>query len=339
MKTSKMAVLVVLFTLMISASVCAQGLLDLLGTIAGSPPGSKEKYRVTFVDGDRDAEDEILLIRINGIIQEEEEKNEFFPMDMRAGMMETMRKDLETAAGRTKIKAVLLEIDSPGGEVTASDIIHHRLMKFKEIAKKPVFALIKMLGASGAYYVACAADQIYAHPTTIIGSIGVLMQTANVEKLADMIGYKNVILKSERTPKKDLMSPFREMTEEERAMMLTLVNTMYDRFVKIVADGRKKKVEEIVPLADGSVYSADQALAKGLIDGIGYQDDLIEKIQKQLELKTICLVKRRTKKGFAEFMAEMAESRLAVPPLHLQLERFLEKLDTTKFLFQWKPGK
>jgi len=312
----------------------AQGLLDLFG---GFKSDSETKYRTEYVEGDKEAVDEVQLIRIHGVISDDDDQDTN-PFEFRKSMMAKFEKDLETALKRDQVKAVLLDIDSPGGEVTAADVIYHKLSKLKT-AKKPIVAIFGMLGASGAYYVACAADKIFAHPTSILGSIGVIIQTANVEKLADLIGFKSISLKSDRTPKKDILSPFRQMTPEERQMVMSIIDSMYDRFVKIVSDSRKKTVEEITKLADGGLYNADQALANGLIDGIGYREDAFAKAQEIAGLKTAKLVRSKPKRNFAQILGEIAEMHSGAPALLSLLQGVLAGGSTPAMKYQLNVGR
>ncbi|HNW35047.1 MAG TPA: signal peptide peptidase SppA, partial [Candidatus Ozemobacteraceae bacterium] len=259
---------------------------------------------------------------VKGVIKDGDEE-EKMPFEIRQNMVEKLKKDVRLALERDQVKAVLLEIDSPGGEVTAADVIHHHLSKIRA-AKKPVLALIGMMGASGGYYVACAADQIWAHPTSIVGSIGVIMQGANLEKFAQLIGYRHIPIKSDRTPKKDILSPFREMTEEERTMLLSIVDSLYDRFIDIVCAARGKTREEIVKVADGSIYTAQQAVKNGLLDGIGYRDEAFAKVLELADLPAGKLVKRKTKKGFSEILSEIADAGSGMPGLWMRFQSMLE---------------
>ncbi|HNV69217.1 MAG TPA: S49 family peptidase, partial [Candidatus Ozemobacteraceae bacterium] len=180
-------VLQFLALLVFTTTAPAAGLFDLFGGMSGQTDSA---VAVQYVEGDKSADDEILVIKVKGLIYERgADDSDSMPWDMKKDMIETLRKDVKAALDRAAVKAILLEIDSPGGEVTATDIIHHELLKIRE-AKKPMVALIGTMAASGGYYVACAADWIIAHPTSIIGSIGVLMRAMNLEKLAAMIGYK-----------------------------------------------------------------------------------------------------------------------------------------------------
>ncbi|HEY9071764.1 MAG TPA: signal peptide peptidase SppA [Candidatus Ozemobacteraceae bacterium] len=331
----KRVISIVLAVLMFTGAASAQGLFDLFGSMAGAE--GEKKVQVSYVEGDRTSTDEVLLISVKGVIRDTDEE-EKMPFEIRQNMLEKLKKDVEAALEREQIKAVLLEIDSPGGEVTAADVIHHHLSKIKA-AKKPIVALIGMMGASGGYYIACAADQIWAHPTSIVGSIGVIMQAANLEKLAQLVGYRHIPIKSERTPKKDILSPFREMTEEERAMLLSIVDSLYDRFLEIVCAARKKNREEIAKLADGSIFTATQALKNGLIDGVGYREEAYAKALELAGLKSGKLVKRKTKKGLAEILSELADAGSGMPGLWMRFQSMIDADSTPSLEYRMQlPG-
>ena len=306
----------------------AQGLLGLFGS-----DEPQKKFRVKFLDGDNDAEEEILLIKVRGVIQEKPEDEEV-PFKMSRDLMESVKLDLQLARERKTIKAIILDINSPGGEVTASDIIYHQIRKLKNETKLPVIALIGSMGASGAYYIACSADKILAHPTSIIGSIGVLMQSMNIEELAEKLGIRAVYLKSEKTPKKDILSPFRGLTPEEKNMLIGIIDSIYNRFVKIVSESRGKKPEEIVKIADGGIYDADQALKLGLIDKIGYQEDAIAVACEAAKIKSAALVKRITKKSFSEVLSEMAEMSNPNPALFLEFKKLIESAGVPQLMYK-----
>ncbi len=326
----------ILALLTITASSPAAGLFDLFGGMSG---GNDSTVAVQYVEGDKSADDEILIIKIKGMIYERSaDDSDSMPWEMKRDMIDNLRKDVKAALERSSVKAILLEVDSPGGEVTATDIMHHELLKIKE-AKKPIVALIGTMAASGGYYVACVADWIIAHPTSIIGSIGVLMRAMNIEKLAAMIGYKDVTLKSEKAQRKDILSPFREMTSDEKAMMMTVLNGIHERFLEVVAAGRKKSVADITPLADGSIFLATQAKQNGLIDATGYREDAIKKAQDLAGLKAARVVKRKTKKGLAQIFSEMAEMHSGMPALIHYLQNTLESSGTPTVLYQFSlPG-
>lgn len=297
---------------MITVSLSAQGLLGgLLGSTESKGP------RVKFIEGDNNAKDEILYIKLNGVIQEkEEDDNPMLSLKNKKSILDVLKDQLTLAAKRNAIKAVYLEINSPGGEVTASDLIHHMFKKFYAETKKPIIAHIGAMGASGAYYAACGCSKIYALPTSMIGSIGVLLQAMNVEELANKLGIKPMTIKSDKTPMKDVLSPFRQATEEEKAMLLELVETSYQRFVDIVAEGRNLKRDDVIKLANGSVYTAQKALKLGLVDGIGYRDEVATEICKMLNIESVAIVKKvEDKNPLTEILGVLSEQQSDIRPI------------------------
>jgi protease-4 len=183
------------------------------------------------------------------------------------------RERLEAAAADPRVKAVVLRINSPGGAVTASDIMYRDLLTFRDKTGKPVVACMMDVAASGAYYLAMGCNCVYAHPTTVTGSIGVIMSLYNAAGLAAKIGITSSPIKS--GPIKDVGNPLREMTDVERAVLQEIVNRFYAQFVAVVARGRRLPEERVRVLADGRVYTGTQAHELGLVDEIGYLDDAI----------------------------------------------------------------
>jgi len=196
-------------------------------------------------------------------------------------MQEILRKAEEDG----DVAGVILRINSPGGSVAASDIIYHEIAGFRQRKKVPVYACITDVGASGAYYVASASDRIIAHPSSITGSIGVIAMKLNIEGLLSKIGVEDEVVKS--GDKKDFWSPFRAATTEEKAIMQGIINHLFNRFIDAVLARRGGVLtrEELLPLADGRIYTADEALRSRLIDDIGYLDDVIRLMKKSLAIK------------------------------------------------------
>ncbi len=184
------------------------------------------------------------------------------------------RERLDAAAADPRVKAVVLRINSPGGAVTASDIMYQDLCRFRRDTGKPVVACMMDVAASGAYYLAMGSDCVYAHPTTVTGSIGVIMSLYNASGLLSMIGVSSDPIKSGKN--KDLGNPGRPMTEEERAILQGIVNSFYDQFVQVVETGRKLPEDKVRKLADGRVYSGTEAKELGLVDEVGYLEDAID---------------------------------------------------------------
>ena len=305
---------------MLTISASAQGLL---GGLLG--PSEPKGPRIKFVEGDNNAKEEVLYLKINGVIQEKDEDDSpMTALRQKKSILDSMKEDLALAAKREAVKAVYLEINSPGGEVTASDLLYHMLKKFQEETKKPIVAHITAMGASGAYYTACGCKRIYALPTSMIGSIGVLLQAMNVEELANKIGIKAVTIKSDKTPMKDVLSPFRQSTEEEKAMLLELVESSYQRFVDIVVENRKLNREDVIKAANGSVYTAQKAEKLGLIDGIGYREEIIAEICKMLDIKSIAVVKKIEEKNpLTELLGALSERSSDIRPI---LNSFIKEL-------------
>lgn len=218
----------------------------------------------------------VLMVELSGLISSQEEDG----FVEQPSLVARLKEELTRAADDSNIKAVVVRINSPGGTVTASDVLYHELRAFKEKRKIPVVASIMDIGASGGYYVAVAADKIVAHPSSVTGSVGVIMLTVNARGLLEKIGLETTAVAS--NPKKDMGSPFRAMTEEERKIFQGVIDAFYERFLNVVQEGRPRlSADEIRKLADGRIYSGEQAKTLGLVDSIGYLDDAIELAKRQ----------------------------------------------------------
>ncbi|MBT7521961.1 MAG: signal peptide peptidase SppA [Nitrospina sp.] len=227
------------------------------------------------------AVEKILLIDIDGPISNRPKKTLVgFRSD--TGMVDRIREILKKAEKDKNIKGILLRVNSPGGTVTSSDIIYHEIKSFKERFKVKVYVSVIDVAASGGYYVALAGDRIMVHPTSLVGSIGVLALKLNLESLMDKVGVEWEVVKSSK--KKDFMSPFRPLTKEERVLFQETIDRYYDRFVDLVVLNRDGlDVKKVRALADGRVYNARQALNNHLVDSIGYLKDLVELTKKELD--------------------------------------------------------
>ncbi len=223
--------------------------------------------------------DKILLIDISGTLSTSKESGIFSEPSLPARLKEELTK----AEKDDHIKAIILRINTPGGTVTSSDILYHELQEFKQKHKLPIITSIMDIGTSGGYYVAMASDHIIAHPSTITGSIGVIMLTLNTQGLLEKVGIQPAAIVS--GPKKSMGSPFRAMKDEERAIFQDVIDRLYARFLTVVEEGRPKlSKSKIRELADGRIYTADIAKTEGLIDEIGYLDDAIEQAKEHAKL-------------------------------------------------------
>lgn len=223
------------------------------------------------VDGTGSAK--ILLLDLSGLLQEDTPSLSLTTPPPRVPLLARVREELSRAEKDDKVRAMVVRINSPGGTITASDVIYREIREFKARRKIPVVAAMMDVGASGGYYAALAADQIFAHPTTITGSIGVIMITVNAQGLLEKIGVAPLAIKSGAL--KDAGSPFRGLTPEERAVFQSVIDDMYGRFVRLVAESRKIPEAQVRSFADGRIYTAEQARSLGLVDRVGYLDEAV----------------------------------------------------------------
>ncbi len=307
--TAKRAVLLVSAVAAALAACSPQIRLDLLG----------EDKLQEVVLRPSPAGDKVLMIDIDGTISSALETGF---LSREKSVVARVSERLERAAADPWVKAVILRLDTPGGEVTASDIIYNEILRFKERTGRPVIGLMMSVAASGGYYIASACDLIVAHPSTLTGSIGVISIFPSVESLMSKVGVKVNIIKS--GPAKDSGSPFRDMTEDEKKMFQEIIDEYYEGFLAVVAKGRKGKIaaESLRTIADGRVYTAPQALKLGLIDGVGYFDDAFGKARDLASIERAKLVSYtyypKTKTniyaqqlgGFSPLEAKVVESML-----------------------------
>lgn len=225
------------------------------------------RFREVTVERGR-GNDKIALIVMRGLISSS------LPGTVGESMVDDLRIALQQARDDDRVKAVVLEIDSPGGEVTASDEIYNAVVKTR--ARKPVVIYMDTLAASGGYYVSCGGKYIMANDTTITGSIGVIIQTLNYEQLFNKIGLSSVVFKSGKF--KDILNGARPMTQEERDYIQAFVMKTYDKFLGVVAKERNLPADGLRNgIADGRILSGKEALENKLIDGVGQLEDAYQK--------------------------------------------------------------
>jgi len=227
------------------------------------------RFRETLVEpASHESNDKIAQIKLRGLISSSIAGN------IGDSMVDDLRLALQQARDDDNVRAVVLEIDSPGGEVTASDVIYNAVVKTR--ARKPVVVYMDSLAASGGYYVSCGGKFLMANETTITGSIGVIIQTLNYERLFDKIGLSSVVFKSGKF--KDLLNGDRPITPEERDLVQSFVMKTYDKFLGIVARERKLSPEGLrMGIADGRILSGKDAFENKLIDGLGQIEDAYAK--------------------------------------------------------------
>ena len=256
----------------------------------------------------------IAVITVNGIITSHESDGSGYNMvDVIAGQLDRARNDKH-------VKAVLLKVDSPGGEVLASDDIYKKIRSFQTDTKKPVICSMGSLAASGGYYISSASRWIVANELTITGSIGVIMHGWNYRGLMDKVGVAPMTFKSGKF--KDMLSGEREPSEippEERAMMQSLIDETYGKFKDVVADGRsaahelnkkegKALAENWADLADGRVISGKEALENGFVDELGDFDDAVDRAEKLAHISDSNLVEYRERYDLSNFLSLFGQS-------------------------------
>jgi len=218
-------------------------------------------------------------------------------------------EELNDYADDSSIKAIVIRIDSPGGGVVPSQEIYNAVKHARQEGKK-VVASMGSVAASGGYYVAAAADLIVANPGTMTGSIGVKMEFANVEKLLEKIGVKGMVVKSGEY--KDVGSPFREMTEKERSLLQGVIDDVQTQFVAAVAEGRKLPEADVRAIADGRIFTGQQALALKLVDQLGDLEYSIRAAAKLAGIKGKPFVVKKEKKiPFFDYLKEETSAWIA----------------------------
>lgn len=246
------------------------------------------------------ASEKVAVIPLEGIIAFGE------PGPLGNSMVEDLKAALTQAREDSQIKAVILQVDSPGGEITASDVLYDAICALAR--HKPVVVYFNSIGASGAYYAACGANWIMCNDTTFTGSIGVIISTLNYRDLFGKIGLQSVIFKSGKF--KDMLNGAREMSQEEKDYVQGLVMQSYDRFVGIVARSRKLPEKELREgVADGRILSGTDAYANKLVDQLGYIEDAYEKASELGGAPNAQIVRYERTFTFDKFLRMFGESR------------------------------
>ena len=235
----------------------------------GREPEPIPRFREILLQrGARGTTDKIAVITMRGLISSS------LPGTVSDSMVDDMRAALQQARDDSRVKAIVLEVDSPGGEVTASDAIYSALVKVR--ARKPVVVYMDSLAASGGYYVSCGGKFLMASDTTITGSIGVIIQTLNYEQLFNKVGLASVVFKSGKF--KDMLNGARPITPEERELVQGFIMKTYDKFLGIVAKERDLPADLLRnTIADGRILSGKDAFEHKLIDGLGELEDAFGK--------------------------------------------------------------
>jgi len=286
---------------------------------------SPDKIAIIEVEG------MLMNVRAGGFLQPQENKVSLFTQQMRA------------AARDPSVKAVVLRVNSPGGTVTASDTMYETVRNFRRVTRKPVIASTQEVAASGGYYVACAADEIVAHPTSVVGSIGVLFQTMEFQGALGKLGVRAESIKS--GPLKDMGSPFKALRENEREVMQEMVDEYFERFVAVVTTHRPvKEPHPTQPLPEdyggvysGRVFSGERAVQLGLADRTGRLEDAIKLAKQKGKAPNAKVILYRRPYGYAgSIYAESQTPRPRANVLQLELPESRAFLPSG-FYYLWEP--
>lgn len=246
-----------------------------------------------------------------------------------AGMnVDGVKRALEQAVADKNVKAIVLLVNSPGGEVTASDTLYHAVKQ--AAAKKPVVVYMDSMAASGGYYLSCGATKIVANETTLTGSIGVIIQTLNYSEIFGKVGLETVTFASGKF--KDSLSGSRPMRDDEKAYVQSLVTQMYDKFVGIVAEARKVDVETLKNgIADGRVLTGTDALKNKLVDQLGYVEDAYALAKQLGGAPDATVVKYRHSPSLADIFGVLGQAKAAPPTIKVDVsDRLFPRLDAGK---------
>lgn len=283
-------------------------LFIVVASLVGGSESSQD--RTVLKDGNYTDDGEIVVVDLNGQIVEKAITSDPFSFDTQLIGSDQVRKTLHELAEDENVKGIILRINSPGGGVVASDLVYSAVRDFAE--NKPVVATISETAASGGYYIAVGADHIVAHPSSVVGSIGVIGVFPNVSGLLDTLGIDMQVIQTGQY--KDTGSAFRAMSGDEQEMIQTLVDEALEEFVAAVDEGRELSREEVEALADGRIMSGRQALQVGLIDTLGGQDDAFEIIKELADVSDPILTEYSSG-GFFESLFSMVGQRIQMSQL------------------------
>lgn len=319
-------------TISLFVAFCASALVNLiLGLTAVSQfagdthqQDPQSKFREIVVEsGARGSSDKIALIQLRGVISSS--------LDGHVGetMVDDLRIALKQAREDDNVRAVVLEIDSPGGEVTASDTIYNAVVKTD--ATKPVIVHMGSVAASGGYYIACGGRHLMASDTTITGSIGVIIQTLNYEQLFNKVGLAAVVFKSGKF--KDMLNGARPMTPEEREYVQGFVMGTYDKFLGIVASERNLPADQLRnTVADGRILSGRDARQSGLIDDLGHIEDAFAKARAMGNARDASIVRYGPPISLSRFFRALSEMRQSKLEISLP-KQLMPQLETGRAYF------
>lgn len=278
---------------------------------------------------DGDALKKIAILEVNGVIQDTGSSGSL--LSNGTYNHRDFMKQLNYVKEDNDVKAIILRINSPGGGVVESAEIHDKIKEIQQESKKPVYVSMGATAASGGYYISTSADKIFATPETMTGSLGVIMQGVNYSELAKNFGVDFVTIKS--GPYKDIMSPSRKMTNEEKKIIQEMVNNSYDGFVNVIAEGRNMPEKTVRKLADGRVYDGRQAKELNLIDDFGYLEDVIKNLRNDYQLKNAEVVRYSTDSGLGSLFSMAAQKMMGKEADVVGLTKLLSQPNAPRLMY------
>lgn len=291
---------------------------------ADDVPGgmAPRKWEEQVVEGG--GKNKIVQLSVDGVIaQNAGFTSSFNAVDFISQLDQAMKDD--------NVKGVVIRVNSPGGEVVASDEIHNKIVELQKKGK-PVVVSMGAVAASGGYYISAPADRIFANPATLTGSLGVIFAVPNYQKAADWIGYKEHVIKSGQY--KDIGNPLRELTDGERAIYQQLVDESYRQFVDVIANGRKLPREQVLKIADGRVYSGQQAKDLKLIDEFGSLEDATRFAVKKAGMEKAKIVKYVPKFSLMSMLTGNQQAESSVAKIMREAVPILSQEPRLLYLFQ-----
>lgn len=324
------------FWIVIAALVAVLGLslllnLTAVGLLAGTPTvqptgfGEDEFPRFAETHSYGAGTTKVVRIWFTGFMTRQLDGSWFGTSDP----IEECVRQIRAARQDDEVAAILLEVDSPGGEVTPADEIYHELMLFKESREDRIITvLVHDMAASGGYYIALPADAILAQPTALIGSIGVFLQTLNIQGLSEKIGVTDTTIKSGKN--KDMLNPFRPVDEEQVQLLQASIDETHRHFLDLILDNRPIKKSALKKLTDGRIFTARQAVKNKLIDGIGYWEDAVEETARLLGVEEVYVVTYEVEKSFFDVLMG---ARTPLPGL----QSLVNAASTPRRLYLWRP--
>lgn len=290
--------------------------LDSINQANSSLTESPNLTHETLIHGNHNR---IAHIDLEGVISASTGRNES------NSMVEDFQNILQTAVNDHTVKAIVIRINSPGGEATASDRLH-RMIQIAD-KSKPVISYLDTIAASGGYYAACGTRHIIAHPTTFTGSIGVIMQSIKYSDLLNKVGVSMDTYKSGAL--KDLLSGSRASTPEEQALLNNLIQENYTRFLTVVSESRNKSIQDLraSPLTDGRIFSGAQGLAAGMVDANGFIEDAYQTAMALSNSPNSTVIRYSKKRSLFETLSQFATANASAPRLEVDVsDRLLPRI-------------